>query len=212
MATKKKKSTKRRGEEEEEVKKVDVEEDDRIRKKVRSKFYDILSQPCPSWQSQNEGLSQNDLAKRISKEIEEEVYRAIRESSSFSGNNMLFDKLCARRYMNRLHSLLLNLNESSHIKNTQLLRRVLFQEITPNYLATANLIDLYPERWDDLKKKHREEQKFLYEQKLSAMTTKYVCSKCKKKRITYYELQTRSADEPTTTFFNCLDCGHRWRN
>lgn len=209
MATKKKKSTKRKEEQEEEI---HHEEDNRMRKKVRDKFYTLLSRPCPQWQSQHEGQDQLALAHRLAIAIEDELYRAIRESSAYSGTNMLFDKICARRYMNRLQSLLLNLDETSHVKNVQLQRRVLFQEVTPNYLATGNIMDLYPERWDELKKKHREEQKFLYEQKLAAMTTKYVCSKCKKKRVTYYELQTRSADEPTTTFFNCLDCGHRWRN
>jgi len=39
------------------------------------------------------------------------------------------------------------------------------------------------------------------------------CPKCKKRQTTYYQKQTRSADEPMTTFASCLTdtCLHRWR-
>jgi DNA-directed RNA polymerase subunit M/transcription elongation factor TFIIS len=37
------------------------------------------------------------------------------------------------------------------------------------------------------------------------------CSKCKSKKTTHYQLQTRSADEPMTTFVTCLDCDKRWK-
>jgi DNA-directed RNA polymerase subunit M/transcription elongation factor TFIIS len=40
----------------------------------------------------------------------------------------------------------------------------------------------------------------------------FTCSKCKSKKTTYYELQTRSADEPMTAFISCLDCGKRWKS
>lgn len=39
----------------------------------------------------------------------------------------------------------------------------------------------------------------------------FQCNKCKSKRIAVSEKQTRSADEPMTQFFECLDCGKRWR-
>lgn len=37
------------------------------------------------------------------------------------------------------------------------------------------------------------------------------CRKCKSKKTTYTQLQTRSADEPLTTFALCLACGTRWK-
>lgn len=37
------------------------------------------------------------------------------------------------------------------------------------------------------------------------------CGKCKKKNCTYNQLQTRSADEPMTTFVLCNNCGNRWK-
>ncbi|GMT16473.1 hypothetical protein PFISCL1PPCAC_7770, partial [Pristionchus fissidentatus] len=39
----------------------------------------------------------------------------------------------------------------------------------------------------------------------------FKCGKCNKKNCTYTQLQTRSADEPMTTFVFCLECGNRWK-
>ena len=40
----------------------------------------------------------------------------------------------------------------------------------------------------------------------------FTCGKCKSNKTTYYEMQTRSADEPMTAFVTCLDCGKRWKS
>lgn len=37
------------------------------------------------------------------------------------------------------------------------------------------------------------------------------CMRCKSKKTTNYQMQTRSADEPMTTFWTCLNCGKKWR-
>ncbi len=39
----------------------------------------------------------------------------------------------------------------------------------------------------------------------------FTCGKCKSKRTTYYQMQTRSADEPMTTFATCHNCDKRWK-
>lgn len=39
----------------------------------------------------------------------------------------------------------------------------------------------------------------------------FKCGKCKSKKTTYYQMQTRSADEPMTTYVTCIECGHRWK-
>jgi len=39
----------------------------------------------------------------------------------------------------------------------------------------------------------------------------FKCGKCKSKKTSYYQLQTRSADEPMTTFITCKGCGNRWK-
>ena len=40
---------------------------------------------------------------------------------------------------------------------------------------------------------------------------KALCPKCGHNEAYYWELQTRSADEPATRFFKCVKCGHTWR-
>nr|PVC54064.1 transcription elongation factor [Theileria orientalis] len=39
----------------------------------------------------------------------------------------------------------------------------------------------------------------------------FKCGKCNSRQTTYYQLQTRSSDEPMTTFVTCLNCKNRWR-
>ncbi|KAI1077634.1 transcription elongation factor [Whalleya microplaca] len=37
------------------------------------------------------------------------------------------------------------------------------------------------------------------------------CSNCKERKVSYSQAQTRSADEPMTTFCECTVCGKRWK-
>ena len=37
------------------------------------------------------------------------------------------------------------------------------------------------------------------------------CPACSHGVAYFYEVQTRSADEPATLFFRCVECGHQWR-
>jgi len=39
----------------------------------------------------------------------------------------------------------------------------------------------------------------------------FTCGKCKGTRTTYFQMQTRSSDEPMTTFVTCLTCNNRWK-
>lgn len=39
----------------------------------------------------------------------------------------------------------------------------------------------------------------------------FKCRKCNSKKTTYYQLQTRSADEPMTTYVTCMDCDNHWK-
>ena len=72
-------------------------------------------------------------------------------------------------------------------------------------------VDMCPERWKDILDNQKERNKYLYEVDKALATDAYTCGRCKKKECTYYQMQTRSADEPMTTFVTCLNCGKRWR-
>ncbi|MHA1333032.1 MAG: transcription factor S [Candidatus Odinarchaeia archaeon] len=42
-------------------------------------------------------------------------------------------------------------------------------------------------------------------------TTRAECPKCGNREAYYWQVQTRSADEPATTFFRCTKCAYTWR-
>jgi transcription elongation factor S-II len=39
----------------------------------------------------------------------------------------------------------------------------------------------------------------------------FMCRKCKSKKTEYHQLQTRSADEPMTTYVHCKNCDNSWK-
>ena len=39
----------------------------------------------------------------------------------------------------------------------------------------------------------------------------FKCRKCKSTKTSYYQMQTRSADEPMTTYVTCNNCGLKWK-
>jgi DNA-directed RNA polymerase subunit M/transcription elongation factor TFIIS len=45
----------------------------------------------------------------------------------------------------------------------------------------------------------------------AATSGMFVCGMCKSDKTSYYQQQTRSADEPMTCFITCNNCGKRWR-
>eukprot|EP00045_Choanoeca_perplexa_P000490 m.14714 g.14714 ORF g.14714 m.14714 type:complete len:111 (+) comp10332_c0_seq3:121-453(+) len=38
------------------------------------------------------------------------------------------------------------------------------------------------------------------------------CPKCHHNRASYFQMQTRSADEPMTVFYCCESCNHKWND
>lgn len=49
------------------------------------------------------------------------------------------------------------------------------------------------------------------ETKPALPTARLECPKCGHSTAYWWQLQTRSADEPTTRFYRCTRCGHQWR-
>jgi len=39
----------------------------------------------------------------------------------------------------------------------------------------------------------------------------FKCGRCKSNKTTYFQMQTRSADEPMTVFVSCLNCDRNWK-
>lgn len=114
------------------------------------------------------------------------------------------------RYKNRIRSRVANLKDPKNL------------ELRTNYIsgaiAATVLAKMTPEEMaSDEMRKIREQ--FVKEsindaQLATAEGTKtdlLKCGKCKKRNCTYNQMQTRSADEPMTTFVLCNACGNRWK-
>jgi DNA-directed RNA polymerase subunit M/transcription elongation factor TFIIS len=75
----------------------------------------------------------------------------------------------------------------------------------------STLVDLNPGRWKAMIQSIIDKKKAMYSKKSTASIFLH-CSSCKKKtRCDFYQLQTRSADEPMTTFVTCLECDKKWK-
>lgn len=103
-----------------------------------------------------------------------------------------------------------NLNPSAYINNKNLWERFVAKELTFDEIAKQNYYEMCPENWQEMVDRQAKREKIQLEGDFSRATDKWTCNGCKKKKCTYYELQTRSADEPMTIFIHCLNCGKRW--
>lgn len=89
--------------------------------------------------------------------------------------------------------------------------RKLLETMTAEEFVHTSEVDRNPQRWMDKLRQVAERDKALYSRKTTASMQMY-CSACKKKtNCDYYQMQTRSADEPMTTFVTCLECDKRWK-
>jgi transcription elongation factor S-II len=112
-------------------------------------------------------------------------------------------------YIQKLKTILFNLSNQNTLDI--ILQKIKNKEMKPHELAFMTHQEIRPDIWDNLleEKKIKDENKF--SPKIEASTDDYTCSKCRSKQCTFYQLQTRSADEPMTTFVTCINCGNRWK-
>ena len=103
-----------------------------------------------------------------------------------------------------------NLNPDSYIQNKNLWIRFTTNELTLDEIAKQNYYELCPENWQQMVDRQAKRETIQLEGDFSRATDKWMCHGCKKRKCTYYELQTRSSDEPMTIFIHCLNCGKRW--
>jgi DNA-directed RNA polymerase subunit M/transcription elongation factor TFIIS len=113
-------------------------------------------------------------------------------------------------YMAIARRMIGNLNPTSYIKNKNLWERFHAKELTLEEIAKQNYYELCPENWQEMVDRQAKREKIQLEGDFSRATEKWMCNGCKQRKCTYYELQTRSADEPMTIFIHCLNCGKRW--
>lgn len=145
-------------------------------------------------------IEQDDPASRISRvatDIELEVFKS--ENLNVSDS-----------YRNRLRTLTMNLRNR---KNPELRERVVGGAIAAKAFITMTPSEMAPDALkqeiEKLKKQNLFDAQGATEKR--AVTDRFTCGKCKHKKVSYYQMQTRSADEPLTTFCTCENCGNRWK-
>ncbi|KAN0045386.1 hypothetical protein ACTA71_005763 [Dictyostelium dimigraforme] len=116
----------------------------------------------------------------------------------------------SKEYKEKLRSFRFNLKKNDILRLSLLNRQI--------SVAKFCSMDIYSMASDDLKEERKKLDKFNTEasmlgQNNEATTDQFQCGKCKQRKCTYTQLQTRSADEPPTTFVKCCvkGCGNRWR-
>ena len=115
-------------------------------------------------------------------------------------------------YRSKAISLYENLRTDGPVANTQNWAKKLVKgEVEPKAFVEMPAEELCPTRWKAALDKMIEAEILLYSKNVSAAIYLY-CSRCKKKsKCDYYQMQTRSADEPMTTFVTCLECDREWK-
>ncbi|XP_070300181.1 triadin isoform X5 [Salvelinus sp. IW2-2015] len=114
------------------------------------------------------------------------------------------------KYKNRVRSRISNLKDP---KNPGLRRNVLAGGIELRRFAIMSAEEMASDELKQLRNNLTKEA--IREHQLSktsgTISDLFQCSKCNKKNCTYNQMQTRSADEPMTTFVLCNECGNRWK-
>jgi DNA-directed RNA polymerase subunit M/transcription elongation factor TFIIS len=114
-------------------------------------------------------------------------------------------------YIDKFKSVYFNLNKECSIKNTSLLKQIKKKNIKPQDIPFMKHHEMFKEKWEELIQAKIERDTNATKVDYSATTDEFTCFKCKGKQCRYYNLQTRSADEPETTFVSCIGCGNGWK-
>ncbi|XP_072535910.1 transcription elongation factor A protein 3 isoform X2 [Salminus brasiliensis] len=129
-------------------------------------------------------------------EIEDHIYQEIKATDM--------------KYKNRVRSRISNLKDP---KNPNLRKNVLGGAIELSRIATMTAEEMASDELKQLRNVLTQEAIREHQMAKTGGTTTDLlqCGKCKKKNCTYNQVQTRSADEPMTTFVLCNECGNRWK-
>ena len=149
----------------------------------------------------------------IARQIESSIYnysiaRATKEYLFSSWDNPVFKSI----YVAKAKSIIRNLSTQFGVQNTEI-RDLIFtkQKLQPLTLADNLPFDLNPGNWQNIKDEKIKIEQLNKQKTHFNTTTMFKCGRCNKRNCSYFELQTRSADEPMTIFITCLECGKKWK-
>lgn len=132
----------------------------------------------------------------IAAEIETAAFEMFKETNS--------------KYKNRIKSRVMNLRDK---RNSALKMMIIEGEISPDRFAKMSADEMACDELKTERKKITAEAIKEHQLATTGGTTtgQFKCNRCGKKKTSYNQVQTRSADEPMTTFVYCHECGNRWK-
>ena len=179
---------------------------EKFRDNVKRKFSDILSD-----EKSGDNLERGIYNKTLKTAEEKHIVK--------KWENVYFVLL----YIDKFRTIYQNL------QNKEVSDLILNKKIKSYELPFMTHQEILPDKWDPLIEDLKIKNKNKYTPKIEASTDNFECNKCKPIEVSlatkegratdrnqytqcsYYQLQTRSADEPMTTFVTCIKCGTRWR-
>ncbi|MCL4138466.1 UNVERIFIED_CONTAM: hypothetical protein GTU68_042829 [Idotea baltica] len=136
-----------------------------------------------------------DSPESLAEQVEECIYQEFRNTDA--------------GYKNRVRSRVYNLKDQKN----QLRENILTGQILPKRLAIMSSEEMASAEMKALRVKFTKESIDDHQLAIAqgTKTDLLKCGKCNKRHCTYNQMQTRSADEPMTTFVMCNNCGNRWK-
>lgn len=149
----------------------------------------------------------SDSYTKYSVNLEKGVYNwSVKEATNRKVVKKWDNPFFVQIYLDRLRSVYINLTENKNI-----ISAILNKEIKSHMVAFMTHQEMCPDKWEEHIKRKMIRDKNKFEQNIEANTDSFTCRKCRSKKCSYYQLQTRSADEPMTSFITCISCGTRWK-
>ena len=155
---------------------------------------------------------ESDFSQEDTRSLERGIFEATFQSAQkqYITRNWNVPTFC-ELYRQITRSVISNLHPISPVQNPRLFARVKEGELTLYEVPFLSSYEMFPEKWFALKDKLLQREQKILEGNKSRATDQFKCRRCQKRECIYYELQTRSADEPMTIFITCLNCGKEWR-
>lgn len=111
-------------------------------------------------------------------------------------------------YDDKFSNILSNFNDKLPTFNKELVSNIFNKNFDFQGLAFLEPYEINAKNWEILIKKKELRE---YRKNNIMATDLYLCHKCKNRRCSAFQLQTRGADEPMTTFVECLICFHKFK-
>lgn len=137
--------------------------------------------------------------KKLGKSVEQSVYNFSIDYATVQETPYLLDQI----YESKADEIFNVLKD----KEISLLKAIKEGVIDVSKIAFMKPDELNPDKYTQIiKRKKTEEDK----KNNQATSTVYTCKKCKANKCQVTQRQTRSADEPATTFVTCMECGYEF--